>query len=415
MRGLLAALRTALVARAVTPLIVGFFLILYIGTAFVTDEALTTLIEFTRRSVVLAAVFAFVPLSLLARLVRETAVMVQRRRLAAQGEGDVPPGTYDEIVSITRAGSLDGVRDRLAAAGYTTRRTGTSLAAWRGVSLFPARVLLLAGGSCLFAGILLSLTSRGVQREAVIEGEPFPLSMGGGRVERIDLRESSGPILERSLAIEVASEGAGGGRRSFGLYPPGRYHGYFVYPRYLGIAPQIRFSAPDFPTGFETHFILMIYPPGKEDSAVIPGTAYRIVFSMAAPEPGNDPFVTGRITLRFRIMRGEELLHAGKVPVGGEYVRDGYRLSFPDFRRIVATDFIRDQGVPLVWGGAVLLAAALLYWVVVRPFFPRREMLFVRRGGEVRVCSRAEGRVRSHAGVFHEALDALEPRGGGPA
>ena len=407
MKALLVTIRATLADRAVTPLVLGLFFVIYVGIAFFTDEALTTLLDLTRHSIVLSVVLLLVPLNLLARLIEETALTWRKRRLARGGEEGVLPGMYDEVVNIPRRGDLDLLRERLAAAGYTTSRTSTTLAASCGVARFPARLLLLAGGCCLFTGIVLSLTTRVTHRSTVIEGEPLPQAAGeGGLVQRITLKDSSGPILERSLAIEVSPDGAGGST-TFGLYPPGMYRGYFVYPRYLGIAPLIRFAAPDLPAGFETHFLLMIYPPGKEDSAEIPGTAYRIVFSMAPPESGGDPFQTGRIALRFKVMKGEELLEGGMVPVGGEFVHGGYRLAFPDFRRTVDTDFVRDFGVPLVWAGALFLVASLCFWLPVRLFLPRRELLFVRGAADVIACSRAEGRARHHAGIYHEALDLL--------
>ena len=76
--------------------------------------------------------------------------------------------------------------------------------------------------------------------------------------------------------MEVAPSGSGYGKRTFGLYPPSFYGGAFVYPRYLGLALALRFSAPDMPAGYEKKCILNCYPPGKEASESIPGTPYRV-------------------------------------------------------------------------------------------------------------------------------------------
>jgi hypothetical protein len=63
----------------------------------------------------------------------------------------------------------------------------------------------------------------------------------------------------------------------------------------------------------------------------------------------------------------------------------------------------------LIWTSAFLLGAAVVYWLPVRLFFPRREILFIKQGPDmILACSRAEGKTRKHGGVFNEALDLLE-------
>jgi hypothetical protein len=107
-------------------------------------------------------------------------------------------------------------------------------------------------------------------------------------------------------------------------------------------------------------------------------------------------------------LKGKEVIFTGSAPAGGEFARDGYRLAFPDSRRLVITDFIRDYGVFLIWTAAILFSLAVALFLPLRCFLPRREMLFLNKTGGIRAFSRAEGRRRMHAGVFHEALDALE-------
>ena len=84
------------------------------------------------------------------------------------------------------------------------------------------------------------------------------------------------------------------------------------------------------------------------------------------------------------------------------------------------TDYIGDNGVLLIAIAAVLFTIAGSVWFTVRLFFPRREMLFRSERDVIRASSRAEGRERKHAGLFHEVLDFLEakrpaaqPPGGG--
>jgi len=118
----------------------------------------------------------------------------------------------------------------------------------------------------------------------------------------------------------------------------------------------------------------------------------------------------------FKLLKDKDVLIAGNIPGGGEFARNGYRLAFPDSRRMVITDFIQDYGVYFIWTAAILLGASIILWLPLRLFFPRRELLFIRQGADtIRACSRAEGNERRHAGVFNEALDLLEagrPSGG---
>src|ERR1035437_8179763 len=122
------------------------------------------------------------------------------------------------------------------------------------------------------------------------------------------MKASSGSILDKNLAIEVAQSDAGDGSKVFGLYPPSLYRGYFVYPRYLGIASVVHFSAPELLSVYEKQSTLNIYPPGKEDRIELPGSPFHIVLNMAKPDDGSDPFMTGRITILFKFLKGKEVL-----------------------------------------------------------------------------------------------------------
>jgi hypothetical protein len=348
------------------------------------------------------------------RLVRETGRHLKTAGLLAGKSADRMSELFDETIELPASTALSELQGRLAAIGYKTRQTEITLTAWRGASSFPARTLFLAGTFCLFTGILVSITTRDAYRQMVIEGEPLTTPRGiGGRVERITLANSTGPILSRNLAIEVSPPAPGHGTRVFGIYPPGLYEGSFVYPRYLGLAILLRFSAPDLPAGYEKHCILNCYPPGRESSEPIPGTPYRIVFSIPEPDAGIDRYISymsGNATLQFKLLKGKEVLFNGSAPGGGDFVRDGYRLALSDIRRLVVTDFIGDYGVLSIWAAALFFAVAGCIWLPVRAFFPRREMLFRFEPEVTRACSRAEGDARRHAGVFHEALDLIDAR-----
>lgn len=399
-------------SRAVPPLVIGLFFLLYIGIAFFTDETLITLVALTGKSFILAALLALIPLNYALRILQESVRYLRIRRVISGKSADVMDDLFDETIELPAYTALPELQKRLAALGYKTRRTENSLAAWRGANSFPVRILFLAGALCLFAGILVSITTRTAHRQMVIEGEPFPTPQGiGGTVERITLAESSGAILSRTLTMDVAPSPAGYGRRSFGLYPPSLYSGYFVYPRYLGLALFLRFSAPDLPAGYDTPYTLNCYPPGKEDSVAVQGSPYKIVFSIPEPAAGSDryeSYMAGRKTLQFKLLKGQELLFTGSVAGGEEFVRDGYRIALPDIRRMVVTDFIGDYGVLCIWTAALFFLTAGCCWLPLRLFFPRREMVFTTESGVTRAGSRSEGGARRHAGVFHEMLDLID-------
>lgn len=412
MKRLLLAILAAGSSRAVAPLVIGFFFILYVGIAFFTDETLITLMAFTRTSLVLGVILAMIPLNSALRMLHTSLWYLKMTRMLTGKSDDLSPELFDETVDLPVSPPFQELEKRLSAEGYKTLRYNSTLTAWRGISNAPVRMLFLAGTFCLFAGILISTTTRTTRRQMVIEGEQLPTPSGtGGIVERIVLANVSGSILSRTLTMEVAPSGSGYGRRSFGLYPPSLYGGSFVYPRYLGLALQLRFYAPEMQTGTEVQSFLNCYPPGKEASEAIPGSPYRIVFSVPEPEAGSDrysSFMTDNVTLNFKLLKDKEVIFTGSAPGGGEFVQAGYRLSFPEIRRLVVTDYIGDYGVLFIWGASLFFAAAVALWLPIRFFFPRREMLFRYENDSTRACSRAEGGSRNHAGVFHEALDLVD-------
>lgn len=411
MKRLLQAIWATLSSRVLPPLVLGIFLLVYIAIAFFTDETLTTLMALTGENIFLTLLLALLPLNSACRIVRESGRFIARRRAMTGAGTALPTGLFDETVEMQLSPSFAELQDRLESVGYKTRRTEKFLAVWRGISIFPARICFFAGTFCLFAGILISLVTRTSYRRAVIEGEPLSAPSGkGGIVERITLEKASGPILLRTLSMEVAPSVSGEGRKIFGVYPPSLYEGTFVYPRYLGIALFLRFAAPDMVQGFEEHAVLSIYPPGKEAAVEITGSPYRIALSLARPDDGSDPYVTGKMGFIFKVMKGKDVLFSGSAPGGGEFVRDGFRISFPEFRRMVITDFIGDYGVFLIWAMIFLFMAGSFIWLPVRVCFPRREALFKYDEGLIVASSRAEGRGRKHDGVFHEALDLLETK-----
>ncbi len=412
MKRLMGMLSVAGSSRAVTPVVIGLFFIIYIVVAFFTDETLIALMELTRKSVILTALLALIPLSCVLRMVRDILRHLKLRRALAGNMTPVSAELFDETVELSPLSDTSSLEGRLQSLGYRTGYSNGVLSAWRGVTLLPAQLLFSAALCCFFTGVILTTTLRSSDRRMVIEGESMPTPGGvGGAVERISLTTSTGPILAKELTMEVGGANSGQRKAVFGLYPPSLHGGAFVYPRYIGISLHLRFFSPDIRSGYENHYTLNTFPPGKEDSAVIPGTPYRIIFSIPPSDSGGDRYIsymTGNFPLQFKLLKGSEAVFTGNAAVGSSFAKEGYRLELLDARRLVVTDFIRDYGVFFIWAAGILFIGGGCVWLPIRLFFPRRELLFAGGPGPVRACSRAEGKARTHGELFHETLDFAE-------
>lgn len=412
MRRILSSLLDIASSRALPAAVIGCFLLVYIAIAFFTDEALITLISLAGSNIILIVLLGMIPVNVMLRIVREIRTVLRRRGMTSGSASPEPRDLFDESVVLPAlCRSPEEIRSRLSAEGYTVHGTGGCISAHRGYGLYPARLLFLTATFALFAGIIVSVTTRTSQRFMVIEGEPLQTPAGPGPpVTRIGLAAVSGAILNRSLTIETAPSAHGSGR-TFGLYPPSRFDGSFVYPRYLGLAIHIKTAAPGLPGEFEARPFLNCYPPGREETVIIPDSPYRLVFSVPEPPPEADrysSYISGDLKLRFRLLKGDDVALSGSIPRGGTASNGIFSLAVPDMRRLVVTDFVTDNGVILIWLAFLLSAAAFCWWLPVRLFIPRRELLlFCRDSGPVTVFSRAEGRRRGHAEVFHDLLDLI--------
>ena len=406
MRRLAGRMVAVLASRAVTPLLVLLLFLLYVGIAFVSEEPLVTLMGVIRSNPPLVLLLAFMPVNLVLRALRAVISAVRRRALARGRDVD-PGGLFDAEVEVAGGARWDDLAPWLSARGYRVLPQGDLVVARRGLAFLPARLLLLLGACALCIGIGLSVLTRHSVPTAIIEGEPLPGEVNpGARVERIILRaDPQAWLLNRKLTVRVSRPT--GELVSYRLYPPGLAGRYFLYPRYLGLAPLVAFSAPDLAPRRPDFYTLMLYPPGREDTAEFRGTPYKIWFSLESPPSGADPLVSGEIVLVFRVVREGKTLFEGSLPAGGSFSKDGFTLAVPQVRRVLATDFVYDPGLVFLWLAFSLLTAGLLCGGALRLFAPRGELLFRRREGGVRAWFRSEGRARAHAGVFHEALDLL--------
>ena len=338
--------REVVASPAVTPAVIGFFALIYIIVAFYSDEALVTLLALTRNNIPLSLLLACIPVNIAARLIQETGLFIRRRRSVDLQSVRPVLGADEERVELPGKAKMELIEKELGQAGYHYRQGSSFFAAWKGISIFPARVLFLLGLLMLFSGLLLSTTTRTSIRVPIIEGEPLPEAVGvEGRIDQILFQEDRGLFMARSLDIIVALGGGGSTEsKKFSLYPPGSVNGIYLYPRYLGLAPFVEFTPAEPAFAFSSYVTLMIYPPGKEDSVEVPGSPYKIVFSLVEPGTGQDPYISGKYELHFRVLKLMVPVAEGTLNMGASVRQNGSTLAFPNAKRIVVTDLVRDRG-----------------------------------------------------------------------
>jgi len=407
MRRFVAATGRIIAHRLLIPGVLALFLLLYIGIAFFTDEALAAMLPMVGRNPLAIGLLALSALNALCLMGADLQSYrpVRRRSTGQPSAADDRSGRESLAVS----GQLDTTETVriLTSEGYRVSAESDSIVARRGWSLLVSRLLLHLALVLLFSGVLLSLTTRRSLRLPVIEGEALQAAdMAPRTVERIHFEEAPGSwFLQHRLAIVVS--GVDGQKKSYGIYPPGRIDGRFLYPRYLAIAPLLRISAPG-PGGESEGFrLIMLYPPGREDEIPLEG-GYRLKLVIPPQEGLPDPVVAGRFDLHVRVFRGDLLLGEGDLPFGGRMEAGGVSVALLDARRFVVTDLVRDNGVICIWGALLAALLSVVIYLPVRCVWPRREMVFSATGqGGVRACSFAEGKKRRHESLFHDLLDKM--------
>lgn len=407
MKLILRALISLLSHRLLLPVVCGLFLLLYIGIAFFTDEALVTLVQLIGHNPLALGLLALVATNQGVLMV----IDIRNSRSAGKfASGQLSSGV-DGIcqVSITVTGRLDASEATriLRAEGYRVTMGEGFVAARRGLSLLCPRLLWRFSVCLLFAGVGLSLSLRQSERLPVIEGELLELPGTAPRsVERIELEDAPKHwFLQRKLAITMAAPG--GGRDNYGIYPPGLFGSRFLYPRYLAVAPELRIAEPGIGVseGFQ---LIMLYPPGREDTVTLSGD-YRLKLAIPPREGMTDPFVSGRFDLLVKVLKGDQLLFEGSVPFGGRFEAGGFAVELLDSRRYVVTDFVRDYGVPFIWMACLAALLAVTIYLPIRLFGPYRFMVFAVAADSAQVVAgcNSEGGRRKNEALFYDLLDNI--------
>jgi hypothetical protein len=380
----------------------------YIAVAFFADEALVTLVQLVSHNPFALGLLGLVVGNILLGMITALDSYRLTRSAVTGNQSGVVENAFSQ--SLTVNGRLDtGEIGRiLAGAGYRVTRRDGFIAGVRGISLICPRLLWRLSLVLLFAGLALSFATRTTLRLPVIEGETLPVEgMAQRQVARIVLEDTPGHwFLQRRLAITTID--AGGGQSTFGIYPPGMLAGRFLYPRYPGIAPLLRFSIPKAGEIVEGYQLIMLYPPGREDRVELPD-GYRAQVAILQHDGMADPFVSGRFDLHVKLLHGDALVAEGDLPFGGRFEAKGFSVSLLDAKRFVVTDIVRDYGVLSIWLAIVAALAAFLLYLPLRLFWPQRLLVFTAAAGTGQIFAgcRYEGKKRQHLAIYHDLLDRI--------
>jgi hypothetical protein len=407
MRRFVAATGRIIAHRLLIPVVLALFLLVYIGIAFFTDEALAVMLPVVGRNPIALGLLALSALNALCLMVEELKHYCDVRRFAPGQPPAVDDSSCRESLAVSgRMDVVDTVRI-LTAEGYRVSVEEGTVVARCGMRLLVPRLLWRLALALLFSGVLLSLTTRRSLRLPVIEGEVLQAAgMAPRSVERINFEDAPGSwFLQHRLAIVVS--GVDGQKKSYGIYPPGRIDGCFVYPRYLAIAPLLRISAPGPGGESEGYRLIMLYPPGREDEIALEG-GYRLKLVILQREGMPDPVAAGRFDLHVKVFRGDLLLGEGELPFGSRIEAGGLSVALLGARRFVVTDLVRDNGVLCIWGACIAALLSVVIYLPVRVLWPRREMAFSNIGqGEMRAYCFAEGSRRRHESLFLDLMDKI--------
>jgi hypothetical protein len=405
MKALLRKAAGFMASTGLIPVVLILILCLYVGISFYTDEALVTLMAFAKQSGIALLLMIIFPVNFICRVLVELKRHRSRQRCMRGAAGTSAEGLFEESINVPAGTAEKDPRQFLENSGFRVTAAEGILAARKGISLLPSRILLVTATALLLTGVAASLAFRSSQRVRLIEGEPLPLGMEGEVVERIRLlTTANGLLLAQRLLIDVAVPGQS--PKIFDIYPPSRSHGRFVYPRYLAVGVAAEVRAPGLAPGQISRHVLQIYPPGREEQADIPGTPFRMHVRLLQTE-GEDQFSSGRFRFFVRLSALDNDVISGEMLPGGILSAQGTSISFPDVRRIALTDMITDPGVIPIWLAGVLFIGGILLWLPVRIISPRCEILVSREGAAVRAHLYTEGNKREHLGVFNEVLDMI--------
>lgn len=137
---------------------------------------------------------------------------------------------------------------------------------------------------------------------------------------------------------------------------------------------------------------LRLFPPGTEDSFLLPGSPHRVWVRLYPGAQGPDARSSNRgfeLTnplFHVAVTSGKRLVSHGFRRVGEPLAFDDYRLTFTAIRRGGDLLVHRDRGYPILWV-ALLLALA---GTVARVLFPSTRVWLERDGEQVRAVVRAD-------------------------
>jgi len=244
---------------------------------------------------------------------------------------------------------------------------------------------LLAGVLLLLIGFLVSVTTKLPMRSLVGEDHMIHTPWDGRRykVQRVvpslksnilDIDEGLGIFrFEPKITVEYR-----GRLKEVGAFPPSRFGRTYMHILQCGLAPGVRVSRNG-QVFHEGYAALRLLPPGGTDVLKLERTPYSFLFKLMPVEMlRKGELEVGRYDLAdplydIRVLRGNEEIARGRSDERIEF--DGYSLAILPTTYWAFLDVVRDDGIPIVASGLILMAMGLIFmlarwsWLALRFIF----------------------------------------------
>lgn len=255
----------------------------------------------------------------------------------------------------------------------------------RGLFRTGAGVVLRLGLLLLLSGFFVSVMTKQAMRPLVGEGDvlgarwseaTFPVErIQPSLQERIlDVGEGVGLFaLEPAMVLKTPD-----GPASVGAFPPARFGRTWIHILQCGLAPGMRLSR-DGRIIREGYAALRLLPPGRTDEFSLERTPYRILFKLIPQrtfrkgklEVGEYDLTRPLFDVRVLRAKREVARGTSAVPI----LFDGLTLETLPPTSWALLDVVRDDGIPFVAGGLILIALGAVFavlrggWTLVRALF----------------------------------------------
>lgn len=244
---------------------------------------------------------------------------------------------------------------------------------------------LLAGVLLLLLGFLVSVTTKRPMRSLVGEEHIIHTPWDGRRykVQKVvPSLKSSVLDIDEGLGIfrfePIITVESGSRLKEVGAFPPSRFGRTYMHILQCGLAPGVKVSRNG-QVFHEGYAALRLLPPGGTDVLKIERTPYSFLVKLVPVEIlRKGELEAGRYDLTdplydIRVLRGNEEIARGRSDEKIDF--DGQSLEILPTTYWAFLDVVRDDGIPIVASGLILMALGLLLklarwsWITFRLIF----------------------------------------------